>query len=98
MLANSGPLTKRNARLPVVRSSSITSVPVMSGGHQVGGELHALEAEVQHVTDRLDQQRFGQAGHADQQHVALAEHGGEHLFDDVLLADDDLGQLRRICL
>jgi hypothetical protein len=29
-------------------------------------------------------------GHADEQHVALAEHGRQHLLDDLLLADDDL--------
>ena len=62
-------------------------------GHQVGRELHALERQVQHVGDGLDQQRLGQPGHADQQHVALAEHGGQHLLDDFLLPDDDLAQL-----
>ena len=32
---------------------------------------------------------------AHQKHVALAEHGGQHLFDHFLLADDDLAQFLR---
>ena len=36
MLAKSGPFTNRNARLPVVWSSSSTAVPVMSDGIRSG--------------------------------------------------------------
>ena len=36
MLANTGPWMKRNVRLPVAWSSSITSVPVMSLGIRSG--------------------------------------------------------------
>ena len=60
--------------------------------HQVGRELHALERQMQHVADRLDQQRLGQSRHADQQHVALAEHCRQHLLDHFALPDDDFAQ------
>ncbi len=36
ILAKTGPFTNRNSRRPVVRSSSITSVPVMSVGMRSG--------------------------------------------------------------
>jgi hypothetical protein len=36
ILANTGPLTKRNSRAPVARFSSITSVPVISDGIRSG--------------------------------------------------------------
>ena len=63
------------------------------GGHQVGRELDALEAQVEHARKRADEQRLGQARHADQQHVAAAEDGDQHLFDHLLLADDDARDL-----
>ena len=47
---------------------------------------------MQHIADGLDQQRFGQARHAHQQHVALAEHCSQYLLDNFRLADDDLAQ------
>ena len=36
---------------------------------------------------------LAEAGHADNEAVALAEEGGEHQFDDALLPDDDAGGL-----
>ena len=45
--------------------------------HQVGGELHALEVEVERGRDRLHQQRLGHAGHALEQHVAADEQRGD---------------------
>ena len=63
------------------------------GGHQVGRELDAVEAEVQDPGQAADQQGLGQAGHAHQQHVAAGEEGDQHLLDHLLLADDDLGDL-----
>ena len=40
-----------------------------------------------------DEQRLGQAGHADEQAVAAGEERDQQLIDGLLLADDDLAQL-----
>ena len=69
------------------------SVPVMSLGHQVGGELHPVERQVERLGDRLDHQGLGQAGHADEQGVAAGEDRGQDALDHVVLADDPLGHL-----
>ena len=61
--------------------------------HQVGRELDALELEVEHLGQRGDEQRLGQAGHADDQAVAADEQRQQHLLDHVVLADDQLLQL-----
>ncbi len=42
------------------------------GRHQVGRELDALEREVQDLRDGADEQRLGQARHADEQAVPAA--------------------------
>ena len=63
------------------------------GGHQVGRGLHALEAEAEQPAQRLHHQRLGDAGHAFQQRMALAEHGDQHLFDGLVLAGDHPAQL-----
>ena len=62
------------------------------GGHQVGGELDALELEVKDLGDGFDEQGFGEAGSAGDQAVAAGEEGDEDLLDDGFLADDDLGE------
>jgi hypothetical protein len=41
----------------------------------------------------VDQQRLGQAGHADDEAVAADEQRQQHLVDDVVLADDQLLEL-----
>ena len=41
----------------------------------------------------MDQQRLGQARHADDQAVAADEQRQQHLFEDFVLADDELLQL-----
>ena len=38
----------------------------------------------------VDHHRLGNAGNAFQQHVAVAEHGDQHLLQRVALADDHL--------
>ena len=43
---------------------------------------------------RLDEQRLGQPGHADEQAVAAGEQRDQHLIDDLVLADDDLAAAR----
>ena len=47
---------------------------------------------MQRLRKRRDEQRLGQARHADEQRVAAGENRDEHFLDDVLLADDDLGE------
>jgi len=63
------------------------------GRHQVGRELDAVEFEVEDFRQRADEQRLGEAGDADQQTVAAREERGQHLFDDFVLADNDLADL-----
>ena len=62
----------------------------MSRGHQVGRELDAVERQVQRVGNGLNEQGFGQAGHAHQQAVALRKHGREHQPHHFVLPHDDL--------
>ena len=61
--------------------------------HEVGGELHPVEAQVERLRDGLDHERLGEAGHADEQRVAAGEDGGEDAVHHVLLADDPLRHL-----
>ena len=86
--AKIGPLTKRKLRRPagaVLQHLRADDV----GGHEVGRELDALGVEPQHLAQRLDQQRLGEAGHADQQRVAAGQDGDERALDHLLLAEDD---------
>ena len=62
-------------------------------GHQVGGELDAVEGQVQGVGQGADHQGLGQAGHADQQAVPPREDGDQQLLEHLLLADDHLAHL-----
>ena len=64
------------------------------GRHQVRRELDALERQVQDLGERRDQERLGEAGHADDQAVAAGEQRDEELLDDLVLADDHLADLR----
>ncbi len=73
--------------------SSSISVPVMSDGHQVGRELDALEAEVEDLGQRADEQRLGQARHAGEQAVAAGEERRKHVIDRGFLPHDHLAQL-----
>jgi hypothetical protein len=63
------------------------------GRHQVGGELDALERQVENARDRLDEQRLGQPGHAGDQAVAAREERHQHFVDHGVLSDDHLAQL-----
>ena len=63
------------------------------GRHQVGRELNAAECEIQRASQRADEQRFREAGHAFEQAMAAGEQGDQHLLDHVVLADDDAGEL-----
>ena len=59
-------------------------------GHQVGGELNPLEANIEDLRDRADHQGFRQAGNADQENVPLREDRREDEVDHLALADDHL--------
>jgi hypothetical protein len=61
--------------------------------HEVGSELDAAEGQGQRARQRADHERLGQAGHAFEDTVALAEERDEQLLDDLILADDDAAQL-----
>ncbi len=63
------------------------------GGHQVRRGLHALESEAQQTAQRFDDQRLGDAGHAFEQRMTLAEDGDHHLLDRSRLAGDHAPQL-----
>ena len=63
------------------------------GGHQVGRELDAVELQVQRLRQRADQGGLAEAGHAFEQRVAADEEAREHAVDDLLVADDRLGDL-----
>ena len=61
--------------------------------HQVGRELDAGEPQVEHARHRVDEQRLGQSGCADDQAVAADEQRHQDLLDHLVLPDDDLSQL-----
>ncbi len=63
------------------------------GGHEVRGELDPVEAAVDDVGDRADEQRLAQAGDALQERVAVGEEACQRLADQIPLADDDAPHL-----
>ncbi len=88
-----GPSRNRRSRAPVVRFSSMISVPGDVGRHQVGRELNATEGEIQRAGQRADHQRLGQSRHTFQQAMAAAEQADQQLFDHLVLSDNHLRQL-----
>ena len=64
-------------------------------GHQVRGELHALELQLQRGREGAHQQRLGDAGNAFEQHVAAAQQRDDQTADHRVLPDDRLGDLGR---
>ena len=85
-----GPLTRRKERdLPRSVLEHLGADDV--GGHEVGRELHALGVEAEHLAERLDEQRLGEAGDADEQRVAAGQDGDQRSLDDDVLAEDDRG-------
>ncbi len=61
-------------------------------GHQVGGELHAAELQVQCLPQRAHQQRLAQARRAFQQAMAAGEQADQQLLHHRVLAHHRLGQ------
>ena len=92
MFAKIGPRMNRIVRLPLARSSSIDFGADDVGRHEIGGELDAVEPEIDRFGQPLDEQGLGKAGHAPQQTVAAGEKGNQDLANDPLLPDDDLRQ------
>ena len=62
-------------------------------GHQVWGELDAVEAQPQRLGNGVDQQGLGQTRHTDQKDVTARKNGGRHFADDVFLAHNDFSHL-----
>ncbi len=71
-----------------------TFVPVMSAGIRSGVNWMRAKSRAEHARQRAHEQGFGDAGHAFDEGVVAGEDGDERLFDDVVLADDDLAGLR----
>jgi len=63
------------------------------GRHQIGRELNAPEFHRKNIAERANQQCLAQSRHSFQQNVTAAEQADEHVFDDCLVADDDLTYL-----
>ena len=59
-------------------------------GHQIRGELDAVEAEAEGLGDGVDEERFGQARNAHKQDVPACKNGGGDLANHLILAHDDL--------
>ena len=64
------------------------------GRHQVGRELDAVEVERDRIGQRAHQKRLAQTRHAFQQRMAADEQAGQDAMDDLVVADDHLGDLR----
>jgi predicted phosphoribosyltransferase len=58
------------------------------GGHEIGGELDAAEAEAERLAQGTDEHRLAQARHALEQGMTPGKDGDENVADHVLLADD----------
>ena len=75
------------SKLPV--SGRQTRVPTRSAGTRSGVNWTRLEGAAEHLRERLDGQRLGEAGHALEQHVAAGEQRDEQALEHRVLADDD---------
>ena len=58
------------------------------GRHEIGGELHAREAQADHLRERTGHERLGEAGVVVDQHVAVGEQPEQHDPQRVALPDD----------
>ena len=93
MFAKTGPLTNRNARRPVVRSSSITSVPVMSDGMRSGVNWMRLKFSFSTLASVEIISVLARPGTPTSRQWPAAEHRLHQQLDDRVLADDHLVQL-----
>jgi hypothetical protein len=85
-LAKIGPRTRRDVLLYDLRPRDVR-------GHEVGRELDATELQAQRPGEARDQQRLRQPRDPDQQRVTSGQDGDQQSLDDLLLADDLLGDL-----
>src|SRR5260221_8212072 len=58
------------------------------GGHQVGGELHALFGKTENAAQRRGKLSLGEARGANKKRVTARQDGGERQLDDLRLAED----------
>ena len=58
------------------------------GGHQVGRELHAREADARHLREGARGQRLGETREVLDQHVPVGEDAEQDELERVALADD----------
>ena len=93
MFAKIGPRMKRMTRLPVARSSSITSAPRMSDGIRSGVNWMRLNRRWTASASFLMSSVLASPGTPRSRHVAAGEKRDQDFADDPLLADDGLGQL-----
>jgi hypothetical protein len=91
--AKIGPRTKRNTRRPVARSSSSTSVPVMSAGIRSGVNWMRPNDSASASASVWISSVFRQPGDADEQAVPAGEQRHQQVVDDAFLADDPLADL-----
>ena len=81
-----GLLSRREIILDHLRARDIT-------GHEIRRELHAGERKVQRLSKCADQQRLGQPRNTYQQAVSARKERYKELVDNIVLTDDDLGDL-----
>src|SRR5204862_5179215 len=62
--------------------------------HQIGRELDAAELEMHRLRQCRNQQRLGESRHADEKRMAVREQRDKQSFDNVLLSNDALANLR----
>ena len=93
MFAKIGPRMKRMTRLPVARSSSMTSAPRMSDGIRSGVNWMRLNFRSTASASVLISSVLARPGHAAQQAVPAGEERDQDLADHALLTDDRLGEL-----
>jgi threonine aldolase len=62
-------------------------------GHQIDGELNAVEGQIEHLRQCAHHQSFAGAWDSFDEDVPASEEGGQDLLDDCLVANDDTTQL-----
>ena len=61
--------------------------------HQIGGELDAIEAHIEHLAQSPHQERLAQTRHALQQHMPSAEDGLQCPLHNLVMPYDDFADL-----
>ena len=63
------------------------------GGHEIGGELDPLEAEIEDFREGVDEQSLSQARNTDEKGMGSTENGNQQLLDDFVLPHDNQVEL-----